>query len=90
MTRNITKSDKIRILVNENKKLQEENKKLHELSNEVLSKQMIEEIEKFADATDALYKKYAELDKLCFMGLMSKLKYRWMIMQLKVKAKLGL
>ena len=51
---------------------------------------MIEEIAKFADATDALYKKYAELDKLRFMGLMSKWKYRWMIMWLRVKAKLGM
>lgn len=90
MTRNITKNDKIRILVNENKKLQEENKRLHELSNEVLSKQMVGEIEKFADATDALYRKYTELDKLRFMGLMSKWKYQWMVMKLKVKAKLGL
>ena len=90
MTRKITKNDKIRILINDNQRLEEENKKLHELSNEQLSKDMVEQMNQYAEIMEKLHDKYIELDKLRFVGLMNRWKYQWMIMWFKVKKILAL
>lgn len=90
MTKNITKNDKIRILKNDNQRLSEENKKLHELSNEQLSNNMIEQISQYVEIMEKLHNKYIELDRLKFIGLMNKYKYQWMIMIWKIRTRLGL
>lgn len=86
----MTGNRKIELLINDNKRLMQENKRLHELSNESLSKKILSEIEKYTDITDKLYDKYKELNKLRLIGLMSRWKYRWMMCSIKVRKKIGI
>lgn len=86
----MTGNRKIELLINDNKRLMQENKRLHELSNESLSKKILSEIEKYTDITDKLYDKYKELNKLRLIGLMNRWKYRWMMCSIKVRKKIGI
>ncbi|MCI8772268.1 MAG: hypothetical protein HFH73_14320, partial [Lachnospiraceae bacterium] len=64
----MTKKRKIKLLVNDNKKLMEENKRLHELNNEELGNKMISEMEHYSNVIEKLSKKYIELDRLRVTG----------------------
>lgn len=90
MTRNITKKDKIRILINENAKLEEENKKYRMVSDKSLTDHMVMQMNSYMQINKQLHKKYIELDKLRFVGLMNRWKYQWMFMWFKVKKILAL
>ena len=85
----MTKNRKIQLLVNDNKRLMDENKRLHELGSEELGKKMISEMEKYSDVIDKLYDKYMELDRLRITGIKNRWRYRIMLMGLKVRKVLG-
>ena len=85
----MTKNRKIQLLVNDNKRLMDENKRLHELNNEELGNKMVSEMERYADVIDKLYDKYIELDRLRVEGIRNKWKYLIMLMGLKVRKVLG-
>ena len=85
----MTKKRKIKLLVNDNKKLMEENKRLHELSNEPLGNKMISEMEHYSNVIEKLSEKYIELDRLRVAGIKNKWKYRMMLMGLKVRKVFG-
>ena len=86
----MTKNRKIELLVNDNKRLIDENKKLHKLNNEEISRNMLSEMERYSDVIDKLYEKYRELDKLRMIGIKNRWKYRVMLMGLKVRKVLGI
>lgn len=86
----MTKNKKIKLLINDNKRLLEENKKLNELSNEEISKKMVSEMEKYSDVIDKLYEKYKELDRLRVAGIKNKWKYHRMLFGLKIRKMLGI
>ena len=50
----MTKNRKIQLLVNDNKRLMDENKRLHELGNEELGNKMISEMERYSDLIEKL------------------------------------
>ena len=81
----MTKNRKIELLINDNNRLIDENKKLHKLNNEEISKNMLSEMERYSDVIDKLYEKYKELDKLKLIGIKNRWKYRVMLMGLKVR-----
>ena len=85
----MTKKRKIKLLVNDNKKLMEENKRLHELNNEELGNKMISEMEHYSNLIEKLSEKYIELDRLRVAGIKNKWKYRMMLMGLKVRKVFG-
>ena len=85
----MTKKRKIKLLVNDNKKLMEENKRLHELSNESLGNKMISEMEHYSNVIEKLSEKYIELDGLRVAGIKNKWKYRMMLMGLKFRKVFG-
>ena len=86
----MTKNRKIKLLINDNIRLTKENKKLHELNNEEIGKEMIAEMERYSDVIDKLYEKYRELDKLKLIGIKNRWKYRVMLLGLKVRNALGI
>ena len=85
----MTKNRKIKLLINDNKRLMEENKRLHELSSEELGSKMISEMERYTDVIDKLYKKYGELDRLRITGIRNRYKYKMMLFGLKVRKVFG-
>ncbi len=85
----MTKKRKIKLLINDNKQLMEENKRLHELSNEPLGNKMISEMEHYSNVIEKLSEKYIELDRLRVAGIKNKWKYRMMLMGLKVRKVFG-
>ena len=85
----MTKNIKIQLLVKDNKKLIEENKRLHELNSEELGNKMVSEMEKYSDVIDKLYDKYMELDRLRVAGIKNRWRYWLMFMGLKVRKVLG-
>jgi hypothetical protein len=85
----MTKSRKIRLLINDNQKLSEENKKLHELNNEEISKKMVAEMARYSDVIDKLYEKYGELDRLRIAGIRNRWRYRMMLLRLGIRKMLG-
>ena len=86
----MTKNKKIKLLINDNKKLLAENKKLHELNNEEIGKKMISEMERYSDVIDKLYGKYKELDRLRIAGIKNRCKYRVMLFGLKARKVFGI
>ena len=86
----MTKNKKIKLLINDNKKLLAENKKLHELNNEEIGKKMISEMERYSDVIDKLYGKYKELDRLRVAGIKNKWKYHRMFFGLKIRKVFGI
>lgn len=86
----MTKNRKIELLINDNKKIIEENRRLHELSNEQLSKNMISEIDRYSKVINLLYGKYDELNSLKLLGIRNHWKYRIMFLWLGVRKMLGL
>ena len=86
----MTKSRKIELLIKDNKRLMDENKKLHELNNEEISRKMISEMEKYSDVIDNLYGEYRKLDKLRLIGITNRWRYRVMFLGLKVRKALGI
>ena len=86
----MTKNKKIKLLINDNKKLLAENKKLHELNNEEIGKKMISEMERYSDVMDKLYGKYKELDRLRIAGVRNRWKYRVMLLGIKVRKVFGI
>jgi hypothetical protein len=85
----MTKKRKIKLLVNDNKKLMEENKRLHELNNEELGNKMISEMEHYSNVIEKLSKKYIELDRLRVTGIRNRQKYIRMLWVLKMRKLLG-
>ena len=85
----MTKNRKIKLLANDNKRLMEENKRLHELNNEELGNKMISEMEKYSDVVEKLNEKYIELDRLRVTGIKNRWKYKMMLMGLKVRKVFG-
>ena len=83
----MTKNRKIELLVNDNKRLIDENKKLHKLNNEEISKNMLSEMERYSDVIDKLYEKYIELR---LIGIKNRWRYRVMLFGLKVRKVLGI
>lgn len=86
----MTKNRKIELLVNDNKRLIDENKRLHKLNNEEISRNMLSEMERYSDVIDKLYEKYRELDKLKLIGIKNRWGYRVMLFGLKVRKSLGI
>lgn len=86
----MTKNKKIKLLIKDNIRLSEENKKLHELSNEEISKKMIAEIERYSDVMDKLYHQYKKLDRLRVAGIRNRWKYRMMLLGLKARKVFGI
>ena len=86
----MTKNKKINLLIKDNIRLSEENKKLHELSNEEISKKMVSEMERYSDVMDKLYGKYKELDRLRIAGVRNRWKYRVMLLGIKVRKVFGI
>lgn len=85
----MTKNKKIKLLIKDNIRLSEENKKLHELNNEEISKKMVSEMERYSDVIDKLYGKYKELDRLRIIGIRNRWRYRMMLLGTKVKKMIG-
>ena len=86
----MTKDRKIKLLIKDNIRLSEENKKLHELNNEEISKKMVSEMERYSDVIDKLYGKYKELDRLRILGIRNRWKYRVMLLGIKVRKVFGI
>ena len=86
----MTKNKKIKLLINDNKRLLEENKKLNELSNEEISRKMVSEMERYSDVIDKLYGKYKELDRLRIIGVRNRCKYQTMLLGLKARKMFGI
>ena len=86
----MTKNKKINLLIKDNIRLSEENKKLHELNNEEISKKMVSEMERYSDVIDKLYGKYKELDRLRILGIRNRWKYRVMLLGIKVRKVFGI
>lgn len=86
----MTKNRKIKLLANDNKRLMEENKRLHELNNEELGSKMISEMEKYSDVVEKLNEKYIDLDRLRVTGIKNRWKYKMMLMGLKVRKAFGI
>ena len=86
----MTKNKKIKLLIKDNIRLSEENKKLHELNNEEISKKMVSEMERYSDVIDKLYGKYKELDRLRVAGIKNKWKYHRMFFGLKIRKVFGI
>ncbi len=85
----MTKNRKIQLLVNDNKKLIDENKRLHELNNEEIGKKMLSEMERYSDVIDKLYGKYIELDRLRVTAIKNRWRYRLMVWGLRVRKAFG-
>ena len=86
----MTKNKKIKLLINDNKKLSAENKRLHELSNEEIGKKMVSEMERYSDVIDKLYGKYKELDRLRITGIRNRWRCRVMLFGLKARKMFGI
>ena len=86
----MTKNKKIKLLINDNKKLSAENKRLHELNNEEIGKKMVSEMERYSDVIDKLYGKYKELDRLRIAGVKNRWRYRVMLFGLGIRKMLGI
>ena len=86
----MTKNRKIELLIKDNKRLIDENKKLHKLNSEEISRNMLSEIERYSDIIDKLYEKYKELDKLRLIGIRNKWRYKMMLWGLKVRKMFGI
>ncbi len=85
----MTKKRKIKLLINDNKQLMEENKRLHELNNEELGNKMISEMEHYSNVIEKLSKKYIELDRLRVTRIRNRQKYIRMLWVLKMRKLLG-
>lgn len=85
----MTKNRKIKLLANDNKRLMQENERLHELNNEELGNKMISEMEHYSDVIEKLNEKYIELDRLRVTGIKNKWRYKMMLMGLKVRKVFG-
>lgn len=86
----MTKNRKIELLINDNIKLMEENKRLHELSNEELGSKMVSGMERYTDIIEKLSKKYIDMDRLRATGIKNKWKYKMMLLGLKVRKVFGM
>lgn len=86
----MTKNRKIELLINDNIKLMEENKRLRELSNEELGSKMVSGMERYTDIIEKLSKKYIELERLRATGIKNRWKYRMMLLGLKVRKVFGM
>lgn len=86
----MTKKRKIELLVNDNKRLMDENSRLHELNSEELSSKVSSEIDRYTEVIEKLNKKYIELDRLRVTGIKNKWKYKMMLMGLKVRKVFGI
>lgn len=81
----MTKNRKIELLINDNIKLMEENKRLHELNNEELGSKMVSGMVKYTDVIEKLNEQYIELDRLRVTGIKNRWKYKMMRLGLKVR-----
>ncbi|RKI36642.1 hypothetical protein D7V86_25410 [bacterium D16-51] len=81
----MTKNRKIKLLINDNRRLLTENKKLHELNNEEISRKMAAEIGSYTDIIEKLNDKYIELEKLRISCIKNRWKYRIMLFSLNVR-----
>lgn len=81
----MTKNRKIKLLINDNKRLMEENKKLHELNSEELGNQIVAEMQNYTNVIEKLSEKYIELDRLGATGIRNRQKYKIMLFGLKMR-----
>lgn len=86
----MTKNRKIELLINDNIKLMEENKRLRELSNEELGSKMVSGMERYTDIIEKLSKKYIDMDRLRVTGIKNRWKYKMMLLGLKVRKVFGM
>lgn len=86
----MTKKKKIELLINDNKRLMGENKRLHEINNEEISENILSEIERYSKVVDKLYEKYEELEQLKITGIKNRWKYRIMFLRLKTRRIFGI
>lgn len=86
----MTKNRKIELLINDNIKLMEENKRLRELSNEELGSKMVSGMVKYTDVIEKLNEQYIELDRLRVTGIKNRWKYKMMRLGLKVRKVFGM
>lgn len=86
----MTKNRKIELLINDNIKLMEENKRLHELNNEELGSKMVSGMERYTDIIEKLSKKYIDMDRLRVTGIKNRWKYKMMLLGLKVRKVFGM
>lgn len=86
----MTKKRKIELLVNDNKRLMDENSRLHELNSEELSSKISSEIDRYTEVIEKLNKKYIELDRLRIEGIKNRWKYHRMLLGLKVRKVFGI
>ena len=86
----MTKNRKIELLINDNIKLMEENKRLHELNNEELGNKMVSWMGEYTDAIEKLNRQYIELDRLRATGIKNRWKYKMMLLGLKVRKVFGM
>ncbi len=86
----MTKNRKIELLINDNIKLMEENKRLRELSNEELGSKMVSGMVKYTDVIEKLNEQYIGLERLRVMGIKNRWKYRMMLLGLKVRKVFGM
>lgn len=85
----MTKNKKIKLLINDNKRLMDENKRLHKLGSEELGNQIISEMEKYSDVIEKLNEQYIELDRLRATGIRNKWRYKLMFMGLRARKVFG-
>ncbi len=81
----MTKNRKIKLLINDNIRLSEENKKLHELNNEEISKKIVAEIARYSHVIDKMYEKHRELNRLRIAGIRNRWRYRMMLLGLEIR-----
>lgn len=86
----MTKNRKIELLINDNIKLMEENKRLHEVSNEELGSKMVSWMGEYTDVIEKLNGQYIELDRLRVTGIKNRWKYKMMLLGLKVRKVFGM
>jgi len=86
----MTKNRKIELLINDNIKLMEENKRLHELNNEELGNKMVSWMGEYTDAIEKLNGQYIELDRLRATGIKNRWKYKMMLLGLRVRKVFGM
>ena len=90
ITQTITKKRKIELLIQDNKNLINENKKLQEQSNVELSNQMINYLNEYENINHQLYNKYQELNKLKWTSIHKYIEYKIKFMKWKIRKKLSI
>ena len=81
----MNKNQKILYLMKENQKLLQENKRLKEVSTEFQRKEAKQTVDSMIQIYDLLEKEYKKLNYLKFIGMKTKLQYKFMVCILKIR-----